>query len=853
MIIRGKRRVLASGILIGVSPFAFSTALQAQTAEAPPPSEAPPPAPGNDSEIVVTALKRATSIQQTPLAISAVSAETLTKQNITDSTALSRVSPGLQINENANGGSRVIIRNLYATGEALVGIYYDDVPLSGTGGVSNDAGGTQPNLRLFDVERAEVLRGPQGTLYGASSMGGTMRIIFAKPKLDIYEGAIDAQLNTAAQSNGGLGRQVNGMVNVPVINGVLGVRAVGYYDRTAGYVDNTVLGLSNINANKSYGGRVTARIKPADNVTIDLMAVYQNRKGASSSWNYTEYQLTGKRYDQPLLMRQPQEDRMKLFSGTLNWDMDFATLTVAGSYTDRLLQYKFDYTPYFSRWQSVNNTRGLVPAYTGSPTAIPGYAAFLKDCNTGYVLGTTCNGAGYQQLVNSYGNSTTYQPQSNKTSTEEVRLADDRNAFKWTVGFYHSYRKNYTRSILSPTDPVTGIQFYPIGYPAGNTYMVGVDNVGLDRTIDDRLEQFAGFAEGTWDITSKLSITGGIRYFKYKKNTTSAVIIPSYIAGNSRQAPLTTGGDESGTLLKFGANYKFNRDAMFYFSATQGYRPGGVNQTLGLPSYAATYSADQVWNYEAGFKTSWFDRKVVVNIDAFRMDWTNMQISASYNNAFSFITNSSSAAQIQGIEFDTAFYPVDRLSLKVSGSYIDAKLKGDQSLPNGITPCPIPFVPGTTGCATVSAGKAGNSIPYSPKWTLQASADYSTPIGDDLEIIYHGDLSYRSSALTTYNLPLYAAAYPNGPAGTPGGAALYTLPGFATVGLRLGLEKDQGRWGVYLFANNLFNSIGLTGLTNGQGSATQLGWKYNGAVIKPNYAVTTAPRVVGVQFMAKFR
>ncbi|MFT3976893.1 MAG: Plug domain-containing protein, partial [Sphingomonas bacterium] len=171
MIIRGKRRVLASGILIGVSSFAFSTALQAQTAEAPPPSEAPP-APGNDSEIVVTALKRATSIQQTPLSISAVSAETLTKQNITDSSALSRVSPGLQINENANGGSRVIIRNLYATGEALVGIYYDDVPLSGTGGVSNDAGGTQPSLRLFDVERAEVLRGPQGTLYGASSMGG---------------------------------------------------------------------------------------------------------------------------------------------------------------------------------------------------------------------------------------------------------------------------------------------------------------------------------------------------------------------------------------------------------------------------------------------------------------------------------------------------------------------------------------------------------------------------------------------------------------------------------------------------------------------------------------------------------
>lgn len=834
-------------ILVGASLFATSTALHAQGAEA----DAAPPV--GDSDIVVTALRRATSIQQTPIAISAVSADTLAKQNITDSQALGRVSPSLVINENANGGSRVIIRNLYATGEPLVGIYYDDVPLSGTGGVTNDAGGTQPSLRLFDVERAEVLRGPQGTLYGASSMGGNIRIIYAKPKMDAYEGAIDGQLNTAADSNGALGRQVNGMVNVPVIDGIMAVRAVGYYDRTAGYIDNSLLNQNRVNTNKSYGGRLTARIKPIDTVMIDLMGVYQDRKGAGTAWNYTEYQLTGKRYDQSLYIQQGQEDRMKLFSGTLNWDVGFATLTATGSYSDRFLQYRFDYTPYFARYQTVNNTGGIVPAYTGAATSIPGYNAFLSDCNSGYVRGTTCNGAGYQQLVNGYGNLSTYQPQSNKTSTEEIRLADDRHAFKWTVGFYHSFRKNFTESILNPTDPVTGLQAYPIGFASGNTYTVGVDNTGLDRTINDKLEQTAGFAEVTWDITSKLSTTGGIRYFKYNKDTTSATLVPSYIAGNSRQAPLTTGGNEDGTLLKFGANYKFNRDVMVYATAAQGYRPGGVNQTLGLPSYAATYTSDSVWSYEAGVKTSWFDRKVVVNLDAFRMDWKNMQISASFNNAFGFITNSSSPARIQGIELDTSFYPIERLSLHASGSYIDAKLRGDQSLPNGITQCPIPFVAGTTGCATISAGKSGDPIPYSPKWTMQGSADYSTPIGGDLQIIYHADVSYRTKSLTTYNLPLYAAAYPNGPGGTAGGAALYTLPGFATVGARIGVEKDQGRWGVYLFANNLFNTIGLTSLTNGQASATALGWRYNGSVIRANYAVTTAPRVIGIQATAKFR
>ena len=844
-------------MLVGVSLLATSAALHAQAAPQEPQPGEPAPAAADTSsgpggaDIVVTALKRATSIQQTPLSISAVNSETLSKQNITDSNSLGRIAPSLVINENANGGSRIIIRNLYATGEPLVGVYYDEVPLSGTGGVSNDAGATQPSLRLFDIERAEVLRGPQGTLYGASSMGGTIRILFAKPNLDRYEGAVDGQVTTVSSSNQA-GGQANAMVNIPIVPGKIAARVVGFYDRTAGYIDNSLLNLHDVNANKSYGGRATVRIQPIEPLTIDLMAVYQDRKGAGTSWNYTEYQLTGKKYDQSLLMQQPQEDKMKLFSGTARWDLDFATLTASGSYSDRSLDYRYDYTPYFSRYQTVNQTNGLVAPYTGAATAIPGYSLFLNDCNSGYIRGTTCNGAGYQALVNNYGNLGTYQPQTNKTSTEEIRLADDRHKLKWTVGFYHSYRKNFTDSILNPADPVTGLQAYPVGFASGDTYTVPTNNTGLDRTIDDDLEQTAGFAEATYDITHKLSVTAGIRYFDYRKSTTSAVRVPSYIAGNSRQAPLTTKGHENGTLLKFSANYKFNRDAMFYFSASQGYRPGGVNQTLGLPSYAAIYTSDSVWNYEAGVKTSWFDRKLVVNVDAFRMDWQNMQISASYNNAFGFITNSSSPAQIQGIEFDTSYFPTSRLSLHVSGSYIDAKLKGDQALPAGITQCPVPFVAGTTGCATISAGKAGDTIPYSPKWTLQTSADYVMPVGGDLQAIGHVDLSYRSSSVTTYNLPFYAASYPNGPGGTAGGAALYTLPGFATVGARIGVEKDRGAWGVYLFANNLFNTIGLTALTNGQASATTLAWRYNGTIIKPNYATTTAPRVLGIEFKAKF-
>jgi outer membrane receptor protein involved in Fe transport len=866
--------VRRSRILLGVSLLAASTSLHAQTVGAPPlgtseggigstpTTEAPPSTDGSataqsevvqQGDIVVTALKRSTSIQQTPISISAVTADALVRQNITDSNALGRVAPSLVINEGSNGGSRVIIRNLYATGEPLVGLYYDEVPLSGTGGVSNDAGGTLPGLRLFDVERAEVLRGPQGTLYGASSMGGTIRIIFAKPKMDRYEGAIDGQISTIDGSGGSFGQQINGMVNIPILEEKIAARAVGFYDKGAGFVDNSLLGFKDINGSEGFGGRVTLRVKPTDEITLDLLGVYQNRDGARSDWNYTNYQLTGKRYDQQVLIQQPQTDELKLFGATLNWDFGFATLTATGSYSERKLEYSFDYTNFFSRYQTVNETRGLVPAFTGAGTAIPGYARFLSDCQTGYVQGTTCTGAGYQTLVNSYGNQSTFQPQTSKTTTEEIRLADDAHALKWTVGFYHSSRKNFTESILERADPITGLQNYPNAFATPTALIVGVNTTGLDRTIDDRLKQIAGFAELTWDIGDALSLTAGGRYFKYMKDTTSAVLVPSYIAGNSRQGEMTASGDENGTLLKFGANYKIDRDVMFYATAAQGYRPGGVNQTLGLPSYAASYTSDSVWSYEAGVKTTWFDRKVVVNLDAFRMDWENMQISATFNNAFGFITNSSSPARIQGIELDTSFYPIENLSFRLSGSYIDAQLRGDQGLPSGITQCPIPFIPGTTGCATVAAGRNGDTIPFSPKWTIQSSLDYSTPLGNDLQVIYHGDLAYRSKSITTYDLPRYAAAYPNGPGGTPGGAALYTLPGFATVGLRLGLEKDQGRWGVYLFANNVFNKIGLTSLTNGQASATQLSQQYNGALIRPNFVQTAPPRVIGIQSTFRFR
>lgn len=821
-------------VLGGVEARAQAVETPAQTVAEPappPPAEAPAPA-ADDGAIVVTALKRATNIQETPISISAVSATALSRQGITDSQQLTKMTPNLIINEASSGGSRISIRNLYASGEPLVGLYYDEVPLTGTGGVSNDAGGTMPGLRMFDVERAEVLRGPQGTLYGASSMAGTIRVIFAKPKLSRFEGAVGGQIVDYAHGSG-IGGGVDGMINVPIIKDKLALRAVGFYDRTPGYIDNSVLGLKDVNKGRGYGGRVMLRFQPTDNLTFDAMGVYQNKRGYGTTWNQTIWYLTDHKFDQNLYIQSPNNDKLRLFSGTLNWDFNFATLTAVASYTRRDLRFNFDYTPYFTRYYTGR--------YTGDPTGIPGYRNFVADCLGGFATGVSCDGPGYQQFITSWGNLTAYQPQSTKTWTQEVRLSNGDHALKWTVGFYHSSRKNFTESILNRVDPATGKQAYPEGavftsFPLSNS-------IALYRTIDDKLSQIAGFADVTWDISQQFSVNAGVRVFKYKKDTGAAVIIPNYIAGNVRLPRSVVSGEESGKLLKFGANYKVTPDIMLYASASQGYRPGGVNQTLGLPSYAMMYTADSVWSYELGAKTSFFDRKLILNADIFQMDWKDMQISASYQGAFGFITNSSGKARVRGFEMDSTIRPMRGLSFNLSGSYTDARLLGDQSLPNGISLCTgsPPYI----NCAVLSGiGRKGNSVPYSPKWTFQAAADYRQPLSDGLSLIYHGDVSYRSSAWTVYNRTITATVT----------RETNMLPAFHTVGLRFGLEKDEGdRWGVYLFANNLFDKTGYIAKSSTRSSSTIAPYVYNGVSYPSTMVTTIPPRVIGLSFTAKFQ
>ncbi|MBU3078617.1 TonB-dependent receptor [Sphingomonas quercus] len=766
----------------------------------------------DDSEIVVTALRRATSVQETPIAISAVSAATLTNQGITTSEGLARVAPNLVVRPNSDGGSRVTIRNIQAPGEPTVGLYYDDTPLIGSGGVSNDSGATTPAVRLFDVERVEVLRGPQGTLYGASAMAGTVRLIFNKPNLSDWGGEVAADVTSIQHGEPGFNTQA--ALNVPLVDGKLAVRVVGFVEELGGWVDNSTLGKKDVNDNESYGGRALIRWKPTDDLTLDGLAVYQKRTGARATWDLSRWVNGGPKYDQDRLIAMPQSDRLQLYSGTANWDFGFATLTAIGSYSKRDLAFSFDYTPYFHNRASVT---------APNSAACSRWAGLADTTNPAWPVTGQCSPAQLasfkQNYVDAWPTNATYQPQSTKTNTQEVRLANGDGRFKWTLGFYHSVRDNFTRSLLYSTNAA--------GYITPET----MQNPGpyLDRYVDDRLSQIAGFGEATYEVLDGLNVTGGVRYFEYKKRTTSAVPVGNFIAGSlANPTPTTDRFNQNGTLLNFNVNYKVTPTVMVYASASQGFRPGGVNQAPTTdPSYQRTYDSDSLWNYEVGVKSTLFDRLLVLNADVFQIDWSNMQISGSFQNAFSFVTNAGKA-RIRGVEVEATLRPMPGLVLRGSGSYTIGKLTEDQVPP--------------AGAAVTYRGLKGDYIPNVPKITAQGSAEYTFPVSDGMEFTTIADVSYQGSNWSQF--PRVQRSIYSASTNANIVPALQRIRAMTMTGLRAGFQSTDGGWGIYAYVTNLFDETGIISKANGPTTG--------GDNINLVFVQASQPRTFGLNFRKKF-
>ncbi|MGE4408962.1 MAG: TonB-dependent receptor [Sphingobium sp.] len=652
-------------------------------------------ASSDQNEIVVTALKRSDTIQKVPLAISAVTGDSLSSMGITDSSSLARVSPGLILRESSLSGSRLTLRNIQSVGEPTVGLYYDETPISNSAGVSSDSGGSTPNFDLYDAERVEVLRGPQGTLYGSSSMGGAVRLILAKPDLAQLKGSFNAKVMSV--DGGDLGAEGQGMINIPIVDGRLGVRVVGFYKNRPGYVDNIALDRSNLNGIDSYGGRVLVRFKPTDNFTLDGMVSLQNLTGGLST-----YLLSAGSYNQDFRALQEVDDRNEIYSGTANWDIGPVVITLTGSHLYRDFKYSYDSTPIFEN---------------GVATNVVGSAAY-----NAYLMGVP---------------SVSYSPQITKTDSFEARVSSNGSGpIDWTAGFFFSNRRGYIDSDIVQADKFTGKLL-----PVNDTTLLG------QRKIRDQLKQIAGFGEVTWHVTSKFSATGGLRYYKYDREFAGEVTKENPFVGFSKYPYTEFVTSEDGFLYKANLSYQFTNYIMTYATVSTGQRPGGVNTALGIPQEVQSYNGDNVTNYELGAKLRLLGGALTLNGAAFQLDWDDIQTQAYIpNSAFSFIANAGKA-RIRGIELEAVAEPMRGLRIDGSASYIDSKLLEDQSNQNlvasGLKGDPIPMVPNVT---------AQGGIQYS--WGLGSAL--SAKLRGDAQFQGGTWTRFRHTSAVQGHIPAYA-------------------------------------------------------------------------------------------------
>jgi iron complex outermembrane recepter protein len=718
-------------------------------------------------EVVVTALKRDTALQDTPIAISAITGDTIANSGAQGISDLAASVPSLNFVDAGPSFRRVVIRGIQAAGEPTVGTYYDETPVTGSIGSTNDAGGSTPELRLFDVERVEVLRGPQGTLYGSGSMGGTLRVIYNKPTFE-QELATDTSLS--GTEGGGFNYEVNGVFNTPIVDDKAAARIVGFYSKREGYIDEIALGIDGINDTRSYGGRGQLRLTPGANFTIDLAAFLNRARTVSPSWT-----LSAGDYNGDAFTRQPVRDDLDLFSVTANWEPGPVNVTGVVSYLKRDLSNVSDVSRFIRSMRTPANCARQANANV--------------PCNTAQLNS-------FYALVDSQSTSVLYPQQDMNTTTAELRVSsNDAAPLNWTVGAFYSDRSTDVANPQVNADPVTGAVIEP-------------QQVATVRFIDDDLKQYAGFGELSWDATERLNLTAGTRYFNYTKDIVGQTTVGSILVGARITPPTAVSSDESGWVMKLNASFKITDDVLLYTEAAEGFRPGGANQVLGLPTALTPYESDSLWNYEVGVKSTLFERRLMLDFDVFQIDWENIQVTGrTPNGAFSFITNAG-AARVRGVEAEATARPVRGVSLNANITYTDAELTENQTNSNVTAP-----------------GLAGDRIPFVPRFSAGVGAQYEWPLKNSLSGFARVDANHVGSSYSDFR---------------PTATFTREVDAYQLVNLRFGATTVDDRWSAYLFCSNALNETAIVRATSS-------------AILAGRTIVnSTPPRTIGINVRTKF-
>ncbi len=603
--------------------------------------------PATDVDIVVTATKRADStIQETPIAVQAISGDALKEAGAMDFADFYRAIPALSVQDEGPGDKRYVIRGINASGAGTVGLYLDEVVITGEN--SQDGGGQAPDIKLFDLDRVEVLKGPQGTTFGASSMAGTIRYITQKADVDFVEGYVQSALRATAGAS--LGLQTDGAVNIPIIPGTFAIRAAGYYADLPGWIDNRFQ--DGANNEKSKAGRLSARLQATPDLTIDAMAMYQSvHQDAKNYYNLTGFGGEPLPSDyQADEVRSPYDDESEIYNATVNYEQNYGTFTGTLSRFIRDTQFTRD-------------------------------ASLAADA----FFGLPYDGAGRSALV---------QTKHRKLDSGELRFASDFGGpFQVLIG---AFFQNEDRDFRSS---------WPTADASGN---IAADaSLLLDRTVATSIDERALFGEVSYDIVPDLTFTAGGRLFDFKLEQQSVAVVSAGGAPGGGAGPILETSDD-GIIGRFNLAYRLSERINTYVQVAQGYRSGGTNDTTAAAianvNIPDGYGSDSLWNYEWGVKTSLLNDTVNLNGALYYIDWSDLQVSQqATDGTISFgYTGNGGKAEVKGVELTLDARPVRGLRLNLSGNYNTAKLAENNPVPaTGRKGDRVPYVPEWTGSGSV--------------------------------------------------------------------------------------------------------------------------------------------------------
>lgn len=765
----------------------------------------------NTNEIIVTATRRSTSLQDVPINISAVGAEQLSRQRIDDVRDVADFTPGMTISDTGPGATgTIVLRGLNASDsstfgesyDSALGLYLGEVPL-------------YYDFKLLDIARVEVLLGPQGTLYGLGTLAGAIRNIPNRPNTNEFEGEVHGRFYGKNRSSKA-GYEMDGVINIPIMKDHIAFRSVTGYFYDPGFIDYPLLlqtpGVSlaqpdgpetisdagyaanlrrkkDLNFEKTFTTRNQLLFQFNEDLKVNFTYAFQRTKTDGGQYNSDGVLGTGK-YESAARYTEPVNRRAHLASMEINANVaDFAEVVATTAYTN-------------VKYLSASDNTDLLLDLDYGYEEFPAFSSFNETDN------------------------------ERKQFNQEVRLVSTHGGpFNWVLGGFYNQQKRlnlYTEYVPNHPWVEFGTQPNP-------------DDVEYNSFNKSKVTEKAVFGEGTFRVTPAWQVTAGARYFGYTSKVAGRAVLPLLGEPISPYDLPSAGGQskKSGWVWKFNSSYNFTPDLMVYATYSKGYRIGGPNtvapcvlplnpdqqNVCALPN-EIQFGPDTTKNAEIGIRSELFDRKLTLNFNVFQIKWDGIQVDSSTVNGIVGITVNGGKAKSEGFEASFQARPLDGLSVQGTYSYVDAKLT--QDVPAIIA---VNDPPGTYPSDPIQLDAlSGDRLPGSAKNSGSLGATYVVPFMDG-NVVADWTATYRGSVVTRLG---WERSYGD------------KLPGYVLHRASLAYETDK--YSVVLFANNIFDKYAVASVSNDR---SRVG--LNDDVVLRYYRRTVInPRAVGIELRYKY-